>query len=73
MAFWHWKEVLCGRDEEAFRRAKSILERAGIVYKSRLVGSHNILGIGNKGPVNIQYYLYVRKEDAEEARHLLRP
>ena len=71
MAFWHWKEAFCGRDEDAFVRAKRNLEASGIVYKTRLVGSHSLLGIRDKGPVNIQYYIYVKKQDAEYARHLL--
>ncbi len=72
MAFWHFKEVLCGRDKESFERAKGILEQNGIEYKSRLVGSHNILGGRNARTANIQYYIYVKKEDAEEAEYLLR-
>ena len=75
MAFWDFKEVFCGRDSKAFERAKGILEQNGITFKSRLIGSHNIMGVrlsGGTQSSNIQYYLYVKKEDAEEAEFLIR-
>jgi len=72
MAFWHWKEVYCGRDEKAYDRVLKILKQADIPIKRRLVGGHNILGVHSGKGTNIQYYIYVQRENAEMASFLLR-
>lgn len=75
---WRWREVLLTQEVSRYAHAKQALSSAGIDFRARTV-SHNSSGrarspLGSAG-VRMEYryfyYLYVRPQDFEHARHIL--
>ena len=65
--FWNRHEVYVGLDLGRFSKIRDILEDEKIEYKYRAINMGSI-GIGRN--VQIMYYVYVHKKDAEIASHL---
>ncbi len=78
-----WEEVYMGFSMEDFIKARDAVTRAGMPYKRKLFAHAGAwLGhgsairsnaiIGSHTDYTKQYRLFVRKEDAEQARYLIR-
>lgn len=78
-----WEEVYMGFTMEDFARARDAVARAGLPHKRRLFAHagawlgrgrvrHSSAIIGSHTDYAKQYRLFVRKQDAEQARYLIR-
>ena len=76
-----WEEIYCTSDQEAFFRAKYILDEQGISFKTDLINNQLRLYFNNEdgsraalsrdGSVRDFYKVLVKKEDQERARQIL--
>lgn len=74
LAFWKWTEVYLTDSLAEYERVRGRLVNAGIRVDSTVRAQHAHEGRGHMGGFvqrNIEYKLYVRKEDAERARSLI--
>ncbi len=80
--FWQRTEVLCTYEQERFQRTRELLTAHGIDYDVRIKSAtHSVVPFG-RGTRNVQgnlgaqfgtqYYVYVKKEQLEEAQFVLR-
>jgi hypothetical protein len=76
---WNRKEVLVTNSAEQFGIALRALQDAGIRYETRTVNNWNsgqarsLIGhVGERVNLEIFYYIYANKADAERARHFIR-
>ena len=81
MWFWQRKEVWVGNSMEEFNRVRQTLVEHGIDYdyrmnnRQRLDFNRNMASIGRMGSdprFDTIYYLYVKKQDYENAMRLRR-
>jgi len=75
---WERKEVLVTNDTQRLGLAESALQEAGMKYETRIVngGSRNrragaVGGFGEDMRLSVMYYVYVKKEDSEQAEYLI--
>jgi len=76
---WKKQEVLMTNSAEQFGIAQSVLKSVGIEYAVKTVnsGSSNrqsgtLLGrVGERVDLEIFYYIYTKKENAEKAKYLI--
>ena len=76
-----WEEIYCTSDQEAFFRAKYILDEQGIPFKTELMNNQLRLSFNNvdgsraalsrDGSVRDFYKILVKEEDQERAGHIL--
>ena len=72
-----WEEVYCTSDQEAFFRAKYILDEQGIPFKTELMNNQLRLSFNNAdgsrrdGSVRDFYKILVKEEDKERAGRIL--
>lgn len=78
-----WEEVYMGFSMEDFEKARDAVTQAGMPYKRKLFAHagawlgrgkirHSNAIIGHHTDFTKQYRLFVRLEDAEQARYLIR-
>ncbi len=78
-----WEEVYMGFSMDDFAKARDAVTRAGLPYKRKLFAHagawlgrgrvrHSSAIIGDHTDFTKQYRLFVRQEDAEQARYLIR-
>ena len=81
MLLWNRREVLVTNSQERFAAAGEVLAQNGIKYEYSVKNS-NMTTLGDSRGRNVDrnmqnpnvynlYYLYVHKNDAERAKHLL--
>ena len=70
-----WEEVYCTSDQEAFFRAKYILDEQGIPFKTELMNNQLRLSFnnadGSRASVRDFYKILVKEEDQERAGNIL--
>ena len=82
MRFWQRVEVLCTYEQDRFQRTRELLTAHGIDYDVRIKSAtHSVVPLG-RGTRNVQgnlgtqfgtqYYVYVKKEQGQEALFVLR-
>ncbi|WP_326514634.1 hypothetical protein [Clostridium intestinale] len=79
--FWNQREVFIGNSLENFNRAQHLLQMNNINYKIKLSSNNSpnliasrraTMGIfGENSTVSTMYYIYVHKNDYDEACYLL--
>lgn len=79
LRFWQRVEVLCTYEQQRFERTRERLMAHGIDYDVRIKSAtHSVVPFGHGVQGNFgtqfgtQYYVYVKKEQEEEAQFVLR-
>ena len=79
--FWNRKEIYVGSSMKIFSEIRNILSANGIKYSYKVVNRNNSAGFssnrarmgtfGEKSELAYQYYIYVSKDDYENAYGLI--